>query len=271
MAVSRKKAAAKKSPASKKKVSAASKKAARPKATRTKPAAKKTPAKRAIAKPKPPASKKPTKKAPPARPKSTKKAPPDRGRETIKTKLAEQQLAKALLEIRRLREDRDNQVAIAEAAEMERSMVVEQLREAEAKIQELEHRQAEQAIQAQAAMHPVAVDEEEVDFEEEEQEADADDLDDVEAIYGRLDDPRVRRQELDRERLDRESEAGDEPYWMICPKCGDSLEEVDAEDLKLDRCEACAGIYLDHGEVEMLLMLARGPDGLQRVTSALRL
>jgi hypothetical protein len=260
MAVSRKKTAAKKQTReSKKKASSAAKKPALPKAARAKPAAKKAGAKRGAAKATPSVRTKRSKKTPPA------------SRKTTKAGQAEQQLAGALLEIKRLREDRDNQVAIAEAAEMERSMAVEQLREAEEKLRELEHQQAEQAIQEPATMHPAMVDEDEVEFEEEEQEGDADDLDDVDAIYGRMDDPRVRRQELDRERLDRESEAGDEPYWMICPKCGDALEEVDAEDLKLDRCEACAGIYLDHGEVEMLLMLARGPDGLQRVTNALRL
>jgi len=259
MAVSRKKTAAKKQArASKKKASPAARKSAPPKAPRTTPTEKKASTKRSVSKTKPPAGAQGEKKISPAR-------------EGIGTAgQAEQQLAKALLEIRRLSEDRDNQVAIAEAAEMEHSMVLEQLREAEEKIHELEHQQAEQAIQTQAAMHPVGVDEEDADFEEEEPAADADDLDDVDAIYVRLDDPRVRRQELDRERLDRESEAGDEPYWMICPKCGDTLEEVDAEDLKLERCEACAGIYLDHGEVEMLLTLARGPDGLQRVSNALR-
>ena len=270
MAVSRKKTAARKQgQGSKKKTSPATKKSARLKSARAKTAGKKTAAK------KPAVKKKAMKRGdsrvkPAAPPKSTKKAPPPR-RESAKAEQIERQLAKALLEIRRLTEDRDNQVAIAEAAEMERSMTLEQLWEAEAKLQELQHQQAEQAIQAQGPMHPEVVDEEDVDFEEEEQGGDTDDLDDVDAIYDRLDDPRVRRQELDRERLDRESEAGDEPYWMVCPKCGDTLEEVDAEDLKLDRCEACAGIYLDHGEVEMLLMLARGPDGLQRVTSALRL
>jgi hypothetical protein len=233
--------------------------------------------KKTAAKKQAPASRKqvpaPAKQTPPRQGKAVKaaakKTPPAR-KEPGGAERLERELAKARLEIRRLEEDRNHQVALAEAAELERSMMFEQLQEAEEKLHALERRQSERAMQPPAEIHQIEVDEEEVGFEDEEQEPEADDLDDVEAIYSRMDDPRVRRQELDRERLDRESEAGDEPYWMVCPKCGDTLEEVDAEDLKLDRCEACGGIYLDHGEVEMLLMLARGPDGLRRVTSALR-
>jgi hypothetical protein len=181
----------------------------------------------------------------------------------------QQKLAKALQEMRRLREDRDNQVAIAEAAELEHSMVLAQLGEAERRLSSIERIGAGREAPDEPEMEEL-VDEEDADFEKEDQQDETDDLDDVEAIYNRMDDPRVRRQELDRERLDRESEAGDEPYWMVCPKCGDKLEEVDAEDLKIDRCESCAGIYLDHGEVELLLLLALGPEGVRRVTNALR-
>jgi hypothetical protein len=81
----------------------------------------------------------------------------------------------------------------------------------------------------------------------------------------------VRRQELDRERSDREAEYGDETFWLICPKCGDHLEEIDAEDVKLERCEGCGGTYLDSGEVAMLLAVGRGVDGLRRMRDILEL
>jgi Zn-finger nucleic acid-binding protein len=41
--------------------------------------------------------------------------------------------------------------------------------------------------------------------------------------------------------------------------------------VKIDRCETCGGIYLDHGEVDMLLSIAKGPHGLRRVRSALQI
>ncbi len=109
------------------------------------------------------------------------------------------------------------------------------------------------------------------DEEDAEEEGGAAQVDEVDEIYERMDDPRVRRQELDRERLDRESEAGDESFWLVCPKCGDNLEEIESEDVKLERCESCNGIYLDRGEVEMLLSLAKGPRGLRRVRNVLQI
>lgn len=181
-------------------------------------------------------------------------------------------LAEAREQIRRLIDDRDNQVAMAEAAEMEREVLEHELAEARERIADLEKQLGEGAPSASPASGegeegPLGFEEE----EEEEEPSPTEDLDDVESIYDRMDDPRVRRQELDRERIDRESEAGDEPYWRVCPKCGDSLDEVESEDVKIDRCENCGGIYFDHGEVEMLLSIARGRHGLRRIRSALLL
>jgi Zn-finger nucleic acid-binding protein len=52
------------------------------------------------------------------------------------------------------------------------------------------------------------------------------------------------------------SENGDKEYWMRCPKCGTSLKEENYGDLVLvDRCTSnkCGGIFLDGGELEILL------------------
>lgn len=181
-------------------------------------------------------------------------------------------LVEAREQIRRLIDDRDNQVAMAEAAEMEREALERELAEARERIADLEKQIGDGA----PSVTPAGGESEEgaLGFEEDEEEEEAsptEDLDDVESIYDRMDDPRVRRQELDRERIDRESQAGDEPYWRVCPKCGDSLDEVESEDVKIDRCENCGGIYFDHGEVEMLLSIARGRHGLRRIRSALLL
>lgn len=37
-----------------------------------------------------------------------------------------------------------------------------------------------------------------------------------------------------------------------CPKCGDRLEEIQVETVKVDKCPACKGIWLDDGELEEL-------------------
>lgn len=42
-------------------------------------------------------------------------------------------------------------------------------------------------------------------------------------------------------------------YWMRCPKCGNSLEEIDLMKIKVDKCTSCQGIYFDAGELEIVL------------------
>lgn len=39
-------------------------------------------------------------------------------------------------------------------------------------------------------------------------------------------------------------------HWMRCPKCGMELHEIVYRGVKLDKCFACAGVFLDDGELE---------------------
>lgn len=39
---------------------------------------------------------------------------------------------------------------------------------------------------------------------------------------------------------------------MKCPKCGGDLNEVLFRGIKIDRCTACNGVWLDNGELEKL-------------------
>lgn len=50
--------------------------------------------------------------------------------------------------------------------------------------------------------------------------------------------------------IDREQQQ--QLHWMRCPKCGWELSEVQFRDVKLDKCFACAGVFLDDGELEQL-------------------
>jgi hypothetical protein len=43
-----------------------------------------------------------------------------------------------------------------------------------------------------------------------------------------------------------------ELHHMRCPKCGDSLQEIELKGVKIDRCMACQGIWLDAGELEQV-------------------
>ena len=70
------------------------------------------------------------------------------------------------------------------------------------------------------------------------------------------------RQELERRRrlaeerqataLIEEREQTRKLHFMRCPKCGTSLEEFAYADIRLDRCSACEGLWLDKGELERL-------------------
>jgi len=48
-----------------------------------------------------------------------------------------------------------------------------------------------------------------------------------------------------------------ELHYMRCPKCGMDLIEVDYKTLKVDRCSACDGVWLDAGELESVVKLEK--------------
>ena len=39
---------------------------------------------------------------------------------------------------------------------------------------------------------------------------------------------------------------------MVCPRCGGSLKESRVENVSIDTCEKCGGVWLDSGELEQL-------------------
>lgn len=74
--------------------------------------------------------------------------------------------------------------------------------------------------------------------------------------------------DLDRHRVAREHQK--ELHWMRCPKCGGQMEEVAVDVLRIDRCQDCAGIYFDDGELEILSKLQTESDFLARLLSGLK-
>lgn len=55
-----------------------------------------------------------------------------------------------------------------------------------------------------------------------------------------------RRAELDAQRRDLTGDT------ITCPRCGSDMTQVDIDRVKVDRCDACGGVFLDSGELEML-------------------
>jgi hypothetical protein len=48
-----------------------------------------------------------------------------------------------------------------------------------------------------------------------------------------------------------------------CPRCGGGLKEQHVEDVKIDECQGCGGVWLDRGELDQLRRVnrARGVSG----------
>ena len=44
---------------------------------------------------------------------------------------------------------------------------------------------------------------------------------------------------------------------LICPNCNESMQEVRRNDVQIDMCPKCRGVWLDRGELEKLLSAAR--------------
>lgn len=54
--------------------------------------------------------------------------------------------------------------------------------------------------------------------------------------------------------LDAHAAASQKPAnWMLCPKCGGKLLEIDRSGIKIDECATCKGVFFDAGELEILV------------------
>ena len=73
--------------------------------------------------------------------------------------------------------------------------------------------------------------------------------------FARLDEEwkRSRRAELDAKRVVDESTA----KKLTCPRCGASLDERSIHHVTVDVCSGCKGVWLDHGEMELLASMNR--------------
>ena len=65
-------------------------------------------------------------------------------------------------------------------------------------------------------------------------------------------------QEKQQQMAEQEKRQRKELHFMHCPKCGMKLIEIDYKSLKVDRCSACDGVWLDAGELEAAVELERG-------------
>ena len=61
-----------------------------------------------------------------------------------------------------------------------------------------------------------------------------------------------RREGLNKKREEESKHKEKETHWMKCPKCGSDLKEINLNDVMIDLCIACKGIWLDSGELKLL-------------------
>src|SRR5512139_979905 len=62
-------------------------------------------------------------------------------------------------------------------------------------------------------------------------------------------------QEKQKQLAEAERQKAKELHHMKCPKCGMNLVEIDYKSIKVDRCSACEGIWLDKGELKAVTEL----------------
>lgn len=55
-----------------------------------------------------------------------------------------------------------------------------------------------------------------------------------------------RRSEMD----DAERKELKELHWMHCPKCGMKMKTIKINEVEIDKCFSCGGLYFDDGELE---------------------
>lgn len=67
----------------------------------------------------------------------------------------------------------------------------------------------------------------------------------------------VRRKELSHQQAAKmqaeEKQKLKDLHWMKCPKCGMDLAEIGVQNVKVDECGNCGGIFLDAGELDLML------------------
>ena len=61
-----------------------------------------------------------------------------------------------------------------------------------------------------------------------------------------------------RAKLDADRMKLDQKQQLTCPRDGAELVETESENVKIDSCPKCSGVWLDSGELEQLRLVNRG-------------
>ncbi|MDI6765942.1 MAG: zf-TFIIB domain-containing protein [Bacteroidota bacterium] len=58
-------------------------------------------------------------------------------------------------------------------------------------------------------------------------------------------------------------------HWMHCPKCGSELQTITYQEVEIDRCFSCNGLWLDEGELEKISKTDAGKSSM--ISAVLRI
>jgi rubrerythrin len=61
------------------------------------------------------------------------------------------------------------------------------------------------------------------------------------------------REKRKQEEITKEKEELKKLHYMHCPKCGTKMEVITMENIEIDKCPECLGLYFDNHELEQLL------------------
>jgi len=61
------------------------------------------------------------------------------------------------------------------------------------------------------------------------------------------------KESLDKLRAALNEEAGEGEVTMACPRCDGKLHQRNFDDVSIDQCDHCHGIWLDAGELEQII------------------
>ena len=80
-----------------------------------------------------------------------------------------------------------------------------------------------------------------------------------EEYYAKMEFERKQKLEVQKQRAlsEEQRKRSQELHRMKCPKCGMELIEIDYRGIRVDRCSACLGIWLDAGELETLSKMGK--------------
>ena len=73
--------------------------------------------------------------------------------------------------------------------------------------------------------------------------------------FYKLDAEKIKKMRVEKDQIRKEEarQHRQEAHWMKCPKCGADLKETNYQNVMIDICHECEGIWLDHGELELLV------------------